>query len=98
MCSGRILKVWRGELCDFPRQNAWAEEALKLVAADPSVMEKRNYKKMTPLMLACAQGYRRRKKPQRLQYASKISYVRRSFFPNVRTYMRVYLQRAYMRA
>ena len=55
MCSGRILKVWRGELCDFPRQNAWAEEALKLVAADPSVMDKRNYKKMTPLMLACAQ-------------------------------------------
>ena len=49
-------------MCDVRRQEAWAEEALKLVAADQSVLNKRNYKNMTPLMLACCQGYREREK------------------------------------
>ena len=44
------------EVCNVPRQKAWAEEALKLVAADPGVIDMADYKYMTPLMLACAQG------------------------------------------
>ena len=88
-------------MCDVRRQEAWAEEALKLVAADQSVLNKRNYKNMTPLMVACCQGYREREKASTITVCFENivrTYVVLPKRTYVRTYMRAYLQRAYMRA
>ena len=86
-------------MCDVRRQKAWAEEALKLVAAAPSVLNKRNYKYMTPLMLACATGFREQEKASTITVCFENivrTYVVLLKRTNVRTCARVYSVRTHV--